>query len=449
MLALVVGQVIALGAGYINATPPRSVLIVYFGQVGMVPLLVIAFTFSLYSRNNLGRPDKRLSRTAYVTAVFGLIFTGLAALLGLVLGQDFWDIVGSSARMSVIFLVVGAGMIALNSVGDSDIEYRLRIFAWTILVASIIGGLGKATLLAQGRTYGAGLNQYYMGTFALVLAVLVLATQRQSHLKRLLIIGALLLGMSLSVLSFKRGVWFEMVAAFGAVLVIAYWLRRSRGILLLAIVGVGVSFVVVAAGYADRLYRRYTYSLDDTGSVVLQGNVRWEEMVGAGYTLNLPGNRLGWLVGLGPGAGYRHPSGFPFRNVNEAGDPFHIHSFYGIVGFRYGLIGLVLYMVLVSLSFVALYRVVRAVRRSAMLPDLTALIAISSSLAVMASLVAGLFANELYGSFELAFLLTMSVVASETSTRKLGKSPSRSLDCSSYAVAKSGLGRTWDPVSRP
>jgi hypothetical protein len=140
------------------------------------------------------------------------------------------------------------------------------------------------------------------------------------------------------------------------------------------------------------------------------------------YTLNHSPAGLGWLFGLGPGAGYQNPFGYPLGLYNEYGEPDFIHGAAGLITFRYGLVGLCAYFGQVFFAAKGLLLFARRLRtRASASPWDLFVLGFAAALGIVADLPITLSGLTYFGG--LYFGVLMAVQAYCLGERRAGSAP--------------------------
>lgn len=394
----------------VNANQP---LLIYLGMVGVYTVLIPAFfLFVLRPRFLMTPTETDTIKPVILLTLFGLAYFAVWMIAGFLLGQHPKDVVGSTARALLPFIVMTC---IFSGLGVANSWRRERVFRYFVSVSCVftgVGAVGKALLLLSGSFYGGGLNQFYIETFVLVWLVLYVFKVRAPARKKLAVIVLVWWLLVLSVLSLKRAVWVNLLFAFALVMLPLNVKQRLQAVLVgVALAAAGV-VLFAQLGQIDRLMARYEYTFSGAGAETLDPSTytRVAEMTAAVYTLNHSPMRIGWLIGLGPGAGYENPEGFPFNNLNEHGEPYHIHSAVGLITFRYGVIGLLLYMSYVCLALRVLFVCARQLRRARWLkPWHPAILGFAAAAGIGGGVPALLTGNVYFGSMPFGVLSVMAL----------------------------------------
>jgi hypothetical protein len=335
-------------------------------------------------------------------------------LIGLLFGQHPKDAVGSTARVLIPFLTIFVLIVGLGKSESWQRQLFWRRFVKVVFFFVLLSAIGKLFLVSSGTFYGSGLNQFSLGGFMLCWLILLLCKCKCSAAKKTIIIIIIFVLTVLSILSFKRGVWLGM--SFSLLLI---WLAfnvkgRISTLLVSAMFMLAGAALLYQFGFTDKLISRFAltfhgqgYGLDalDTSSFT-----RVAELNAAFNTLNRSELGLGWLTGLGPGAGYENRDGFPFANFNEHGEPYHIHAAIGIIIFRYGLLGLLFHMILVAISFFWFLDFAHALRKKRNLsPYDPAVVGFACTVGIVSVLPSLVFSNVYFGQLMFGFYLSLAL----------------------------------------
>lgn len=404
----------AYGLAHNAASAPLIYSALLGGYVAVLPMMLIvsgAAEHRCCERNRVARHIRTIAVIAIVWALYW-------ALIGLAIGQHPKDVIGSSLRVALPFL---AAIILIDAVcGQSPHGQRRSLvhLASVLVGLSIIGALGKLSLLAEGSRYGGGLNQYSIDILVMVVLALVVIGGARAPLPRLLLALLLVCLIGLSLLSLKRAVWINLAFALGLVVLLIPSGRRATMISLLAVGTALIAAIGLRFGLSDSVLARFAYTFADygaSGRFDASTTQRIAEAVAAARTLNQSPLGLAWLTGLGPGAGYGGLAGHQFYNLNERGEPYHLHSFVAITLFRYGLVGLVLHMALVGMAARSFWvcRRALAINRGRADDWMVAAIGAGASIAILAKLPDMITGNAYFGSF--AFGLHVAIMVSALS----------------------------------
>lgn len=340
-----------------------------------------------------------------VVSLCAIVYFVAWILGGLSAGQHVKDVLGGALRAIVPFLVFLSFTFAFNKAANK--EGLLRFMLHLLLFYGFVFAGGKIVLLATGSFYGAGLNQYIVSAFIVSFLFALL----QGGGGRKLCWLALFCLLLLSVLSFKRTVWVQLLFIVSIFIYFLPGVRKFNFSIMLLAVLVGVVFVSSDTAIAERIISRflYTFSGDDGGLDQSTGR-RIVELQGmyAHYLDNYP-----WLtfwVGHGPGAGFDLISmGYENRNTNEFGEAYHIHSFWGIVFFRFGIVGLLLYVLPIGWAIFRGYKIVRQslsmVTSSTYMPFWCLVAALGSYIELILLSVSTASANAFYASYSFGLVL--------------------------------------------
>src|SRR5690554_837849 len=176
------------------------------------------------------------------------IFGGLSA------GQHVKDALGGSLKAMLPFIVFISFSMAFNRVSD---KYGIYRFALVLMVFyGFVYAVGKIVLLSLGYFYGAGLSQYIVSSFVLALFFSAMVYKVKVRLSWFL----LFLFLFLSVLSFKRTVWVQLLVAF---FVFLYFFPKAKKLQLIfsAALGLAVAVTFFAdSSLGDRIVSRFLYT---------------------------------------------------------------------------------------------------------------------------------------------------------------------------------------------
>jgi hypothetical protein len=411
--AVVVQQLIVLVTNYLLSSDNVNVFLIYFGMLGSYLVIIPAFfLFLLRPSFKVNKNGMKISKSIMLFTVLAIGYFGLWLVLGLALGQHPKDVVGSTGRVFLPFLMyvfVSSGLSFVMPV------VRMKFYKFIFLslfLFTIAGAVGKILLMIQGMFYGGGLNQFKIPVVILSWMILLLSNKVLSQKKQILVLGGLLIFVFLSVLSFKRGVWLELCVS----LLIIFFMISHRNRMKIIFMSVIFLFIIVLSlvqiGQADKIISRLqsTFSGGNSGIEALDSSsyYRIMELQAASYTLNK--TKLTWLTGLGPGAGYENPYNYRFVNFNEYGEPYHIHSALGIIIFRYGLIGALFHLSLVALCIRWLFLFSRRLKSERISsPWHPYIIGFSASMANVASITSLITSNVYFGSFMFGLMFAIAM----------------------------------------
>lgn len=374
--------------------------VIYLQTLGLWPVFALLFLGSLgfYMRSSPRWPS---------TSLFaGLLYFTSHALVSLAIGEPLFDVTGSFARATLPFLVA-LSLYALMQRRRAAI-YEINAALWW---AAIVGASAKwVAYLATGAFYGGGVHQFSISAYLLVVVLSSVIWGAQLGLPRsvsLRLVGLWFLVAS-TVLSFKRGAWVSLAAAV-VLFALWAWVQRGLGRLLGILSATLAVSTLVATGFGvlEGLERRWQ-SIE-----VVADSTRadeWDRVLGAYATANA----TNVIVGFGTSA--ELPGGTDsFRNVSLSGRALHIHSFYALVLFRFGLLGMLCFVM------PALMLATRLRRHGRGLSAKDRVVPIGVALWMFQTFVVGVSSNAAYGSIGFGIALAAGglwLYRSETLARK-------------------------------
>lgn len=405
-----------LARSYIGAVQPgraELALIVRVDGVLSGAVYLVCFVY-LVLAFAIGRPIPRvtpLARTYLVLSIVAMAyFTGLV-VLSPVVGNTVSYTVGDLYRALLPFIT----LVVLFSVFPDDDEFRRRFidtFVVVITAIAIIGGAFKAYYAAQGIFYGSGLRQYTVGVFLLSYVLLRLTQKSYSPPVSLLWSVLLFVLVALSILSLKRGNWVAIALAIMCVLLLAT--RRARAVAfvscLVLLAGVGAYKI----GLMDLIVARFMYTFSGERGVDSSTFERLAEAAGALATLKAQGTPLVYLTGLGHGAEFMADPSFPLSTAGTGSAPglyHHIHITPFLLLFRYGVVGGVLYALIVLPALATAARLASRSFRAFAVQHRYGQVYIATLIHVLVTLVLGMKGNIIYGDADFAMVVFILVSA--------------------------------------
>lgn len=400
-------------SAYRLAQDATNSLLIYASLLGgyavVLPMMLV---LSCTSRRRSGEPDRfadRIEVLATLAVAWGLYW----GVVGIAIGQHPKDVIGSTLRMVLPFVTV---IVLIEVFNGLDRSGRGRLLIQLVLVlgcVSVLGAFGKLSLLAGGRSYGGGLHQYNVDIMVMAALVLIIVGRFWAPPTRPLLALLLVCLVGISLLSLKRAVWANFAFALGLLIILAPAAMRARLLVLSVLGAVLIAVLGQRFGVVESIEARMAYTFGAHGQFDPSTTQRIAETLAAMHTLNQSPLGLAWLTGLGPGAGYIDLADHPFYNLNERGEPYHLHSFVAITVFRYGLVGLALHLALVGFAARAFWAFRRALTNSTQQAHgwPLAVAGAAASIAVLAKLPDMIAGNAYFGSFEFGLHLAVMAAA--------------------------------------
>ena len=417
MSMLILSSAIGVASAFCLAISLSSdnVLLIYLNLLSVYIFIFIGFFMLIAHRFNV--TDLRSGTTIGIMAACAYFV--LWMFLGLLFGQNMRDAIGSTARALIPFLVFFIIYFVLNRSDDRILFVRGA--AWIIIATISVGALGKLYLISQGKYYGAGLNQFSMGSFLFVLLAIFILFGKHSRYKLLLLLYFISL-VTLSVLSFKRGVWLVIFLSTIYVSWICWRIDKKKVvlpiILLLFLLLPLINFTEIGVALVRRAFS--TVSLENF-TFDLSTGYRIAEISGALSKLNE--NIFSYIFGYGPGAVYEDVSKFGLSVTNDSTAVFHIHSGIFLVLYRYGIVGLFLYFIPLVFLLMNSRKVLNRMRHqrpTKFFDDRVLVMAFTCSALVMWPL--GIVSNSFFGSAEYGLSLVSAYILLRFSDALPGKS---------------------------
>lgn len=345
---------------------------------------------------------------AYLIALCALFYFIAWLFFSMPLEQHPKDALGAVVRGLIPFVVI---IFVVSTVTE---KYSQQLFIKNILQVLLfffaVEAVLKIYMLANGVFYGAGINQYSSTGFLLTYLLLLFIKGKKGEVGSKFLLFILLVSILLSVLSFKRGTFVELVINM---ILISYFLQGKKLIkynFFALILIVSSASILYQTAYFDKIVNRIESTFKSDYQLNRSTNTRINELDAIFRTLSEKPYII-WLTGQGPGAGY-HDYGYSFKNRNELGQPYHVHSFIGIVLNRFGLIGIFLHLAIVFIILRIVLRLKNKIRKSKNFSiDSPLLIAISSASHILVKLPSTLKGNAYYGSYEFGIMVGLFLVS--------------------------------------
>lgn len=278
---------------------------------------------------------------------FVLIYALVSVFIGLFLGNSFKYIVGDLFR----YLIYPITFLSLYGLYSKRKKEFLHDYLYVSFLLAILMVIGKVVLVASGKLYGAGLNQFYPGNYIMVVLFGCLFFKTDLlRTNKLITFLFLTIVVILVVFSLKRTNWIALIFCFVLV----------SGILPLWKKAIFISVVVLAIlffykymndnYFIQQVIGRFMYSFNSSGTDELDSSSmqRIAEIKSALTVINeYP--LITYLFGLGSGAEYQKVGMYSDILRNSGSKEHlvhHIHSFYFLMVFRYGVIGMLLYIMI-------------------------------------------------------------------------------------------------------
>lgn len=320
--------------------------ILYLALLAAWPSL--ALTIPLIARRPTFWTERNdtLAKFMILMSVLAVGYFVLWAIGGLLAGQHIKDALGSTLRATSPFLVFLSVMwLAKRSAIDKRREAITKSFRLLVGVA-VLGALGKIGLIATNNWDAWGLGGYAGPTYALFFLTVVVLTKKTPGRKKAVASALIFLLVAATVLSLKRNAWVVLFLT-PFLFIFLFRPRMSARLVAFSVVVIVVSVIAVDyLGFEGIVYDRVQYTFQSGSDLSDFDNSsagRIHEMVSAMGTIGHTAYPVSLITGLGPGAGYENLTGWNFKNFNELGEPYDIHSGYIMILFRYGIFGLAIY----------------------------------------------------------------------------------------------------------
>lgn len=387
-----------------------------YGQA-ILPILALLTVFAIRGARFWQAISSRIRGNYAIYISFFFLWAASSTILGLAFADRLFNVALDLLRSISPFLML---LSLVASLDKNATKERSMSDLCALLFFSLYGLiLAKVTLLGSGQFYGGGAHQFLYPIITLILLVFLFVNKSISSKLRLPILGRpsksiiillIFLILMLTVLSMKREQW--LIASLAVCLTVFINARNPRTFiftLTFFAVGLVAYFTLVDQSVAEQLLWRFQYTFSGTNQLGVDASTfeRTAEIMGVTYTL---GEHIGWIeyiTGHGNGAEYRlHPS-FPSVK-DQTGSDFglfrHVHSMYGILLFRNGLVGVFLYTLPL---FVQILKDIRTMIFQKQRPEPFSL---ALSITAICFLVAGIPANSAYGSMYYGVFLALSLV---------------------------------------
>ena len=418
---LVTAYLLALNAG--------QPILVYLSMLGSYALVLPTFIIvALGSKISLTQKNVNYDVSQVFEIYCFLTFFYLLSwmVFGLLIGHHPKDALGSTLRAVLPFMIILISLISLpQSMPEENYKYLRKIINIFAIVCAILI-FGKITLLIQGISYGGGMNQFRAPAFIFPLTIIMLTSPFIKRFKKYILSIVLILISILIILSFKRGAWLDLILMLFLTLMAMKGKVRFYAVIVALLLLAVLYYVLSLSGYDELIIRRFEQTFsnsDNLGSFDLRSldessYTRVAEIISAIGTLDGVGV-IGWLTGLGPGAGYTDSIGFGLKGFNEYGQLYHIHSGAMLIIFRYGLIGFALYVVPVFIAVKLFFYFSRALRRAKSKDSfLIVALGLSCSIVLIKQPLALMTSNAIFGSVEYGYVVALLLLC-----KKLTETP--------------------------
>lgn len=347
----------------------------------------------------------RKLRLVFFSVILAVCWALVGIFIGLLNGSKVEYVIGDSVRYLIPFVSLGAFIVVFNLYRNSEKRY-IDFILKTILTVFFAHIVVKIYFLTNGTVYGGGAHQFIIPPFIFyVLCSLIIRknidvhnySQLNNDFKLWVIISV---GLILSFLSLKREYW--IVLSFTLFITVFLNLKYKKGFLFsLIFIFVVAAFLILNSWFVEQLASRVDYTFNSDQNIGLDSSSyeRLAELISANEQM---GKSLGWLeyiTGLGAGAEYPAAEGVQLAKLStgsKIGLYHHIHSMYGIIIFRHGLVGLIIYL----LPIVILLRsfLLSDVRKKYY--SIYSVIAVGILIDLASGLISAFAANSFYGSLD-------------------------------------------------
>lgn len=378
-------------------------------------LITIAFFFFgfLYVLTNNFKVKNNffLDRNFILLNLFSCLFIFVSMFIGLVNGNATKYILGDSFRY-LIFPVSALCLSFYMSKYD-----RIFLFLKFILCIFFISVTLKIVLLVSGSFYGAGLNQYYPGSFLITLffCFAFMKDKNLNYDNNKKFIVYFFIALVVGVLSFKRANWIAIIfLLFSLILIVR--LRLFRISIIFIVMIPFLVYFLDEINLISMILNRFHYTFSGKDGLDSSSMQRVGEIVGVINELENY-NFLVFLFGLGSGAEFVVPTEYSLFIRNPGSEPHlshHIHTFYFLMLFRFGIIGLLLYLLPV---FYVLYKLVVMYSRFENSPSKKIFI-LASIMEILFYFVNALKGNAFYGNYLFSYFLVFSLIVLKTPEKK-------------------------------
>jgi O-antigen ligase len=371
-----------------------SILLLLKAVVELVPLCFV-FLFSFYNKKTIkGEP----------VIIYWLFFVVLTAVISVLIGFSgggaFKYLLGDTVRFFISFIAFFAFYISWEPIVHNQNE-KLDLFINFIFFYIVLSIIGKILLLSQGYTYGAGLNQFNLFPFVFFVLsmILIFGYAAIYNVGKGKVFLFLLVGIVLTILSFKREFWFLM--AITALITFAYSFKRKSSYYFLVLFIIStLLFVFFNPSIVENVVYRFEYTFRGDKGLDSSSFERLAEIKGAISRFGeVP--LVDYMIGYGAGAEFLPVNGYSMikdSTGSEIGSYHHIHSMYMIILFRYGLLGLMVFLLPVFFVFYKLTTVYRS-QIDTIYSTKAKVIYVAVCIQLFTMLISGVSSNSLYGNF--------------------------------------------------
>lgn len=374
-----------------------SFLLMFRAFIELIPLLVLSLVF--FSKNKKIAGDGFLCSLVFssILLLFVSIFIGAAN------SAAFKYILSDSVRYLISFVFIIYTLSHVRTISDKQALVD-NIIAFLFFYTSL-AMIGKVILLLLGERYGAGLNQFLLFPFLIFTLLYGLISKENFifNIKKKWLLLFLVIGIILSVLSFKREYWAVLILSLAFSF---YYIRRYSTaylyLFILIIGGVGVAYLNQEMLFS--LVNRLQYTFSGQSGLDSSSFERVAEIKGS---INVLGENFGYIdyiVGLGVGAEFNAHPDFPLikdSTGSQSGSYHHIHNMYVLILFRNGIVGLFLFiapvLAVIWSSFRASFEIKKGGVNSNYLKYNVYLVGVA--LQLFTGLISGISSNSFYGSF--------------------------------------------------
>jgi hypothetical protein len=212
LFGIAVEQMISLLSNYLLALEETYIHLIYLGLLSayffIIPTL---FVFLLRPSLKINKSKNEIDSAVFIFIMSAIGYFGIWLLLGLALGQHPVDVIGSTGRVLIPFLVCIITISGLSFVAQ-DVKIKFyKLMLLLLLIFTTAGALGKIYLMSQGLFYGMGLNQFGLPIFLLSWMTLFSLNKNFSRSKRIFVAIGLMVFVFLSLLSLKRAFLLEII----------------------------------------------------------------------------------------------------------------------------------------------------------------------------------------------------------------------------------------------
>jgi hypothetical protein len=326
----------------------RNVL--YISLLSGWPFALVAAPFIISRPTIKGTNIGRDSKLAIRIALFATLYFAVWALAGLAAGQHPKDVVGSTLRVVSPYASLLVCMWILSRMTPEKVPEAIWRVFWQLILVATLGATGKLFLVSRGNWDAWGLGGFAAPTFFVAFLILSLVFRFRIPVGRvvLMLLGMIILTATLA--SLKRSAWVTLLLTPVFMVMVARPVTTIRIGAAVAAALVSLFVIAEATAIGSRITERVMYTFEARTETEIFDNSstgRIHEVRSALGTLRRQNYPVSFITGLGPGAGYENLTGWRFRNFNEAGEPYDIHSGWFLQMFRSGMIGVALSALLI------------------------------------------------------------------------------------------------------